>query len=165
MTWYTAIGRLKPGVTEAQGRANLDLVQQQLGRQFPATDADVSVEVQPLKETTIEQARASLWLLFGAVTILLLIASINVASLLLARGMERAHEFSLRFSLGATRTAVLAELLTETLLLAIGGTVAGLAIAAASARFLASMAKSIPRIGKVGLDWRLLCTPPRAQLP
>lgn len=154
-TWFTGIGRLKPSVTESQARANLDLVQHQLAGQFPATDADVSAEVQPLKETTVGSARASLWLLFGAVSILLLMACINVASLLLARGMERAHEFSLRFSLGASRVTIVAQVLVETLLLAIAGTVAGLALAAVSARVLASMAKSIPRIGEVGLDWRL----------
>ena len=100
-------------------------------------------------------ARASLWLLFGAVSILLLMACINVASLLLARGMERAHEFSLRFSLGASRITIVSQVLAETLLLAIAGTIAGLAVAAAAARILAAMAKSIPRIGEVGLDWRL----------
>jgi putative ABC transport system permease protein len=154
-TWFTGIGRLKRGVSEAQARANLDLVQHQLAAAFPATDADVTSEIQALKETTVGTARASLWLLFGAVSVLLLMACINVASLLLARGMERSHEFSLRFSLGASRRAILAQLLTETLLLAIAGAAAGLAIAAVSARVLAAMAKSIPRIGEVGFDWRL----------
>jgi predicted permease len=154
-TWFTAIGRLKPGVTEQQARANLDLVQRQLARQFPATDTDVTVELQPLKDTTVGRARASLWLLFAAVSVLLLMACVNVASLLLARGMERAHEFSLRFALGASRFTIVAQVLTESLLLAIGGGVTGLAVAAAAAKVLASMAKSIPRIDGVGLDWRL----------
>lgn len=154
-TWFTGIGRLKRGVTEAQARANLDLVQHQLAGEYPATDAAVTSQLKALKETTVGTARASLWLLFGAVSVLLLMACINVASLLLARGMERSHEFSLRFSLGASRRTILAQLLTETLLLAIAGAVAGLALAAVSARVLAAMAKSIPRIGEVGLDWRL----------
>jgi len=154
-TWFTGIGRLKRGVTEAQARANLDLVQHQLAGEFPATDADLTAESKALKETTVGTARASLWLLFGAVSILLLMACINVASLLLARGMERAHEFSLRVSLGASRGTVVSQLLAETLLLASGGTVVGLALAAASAKVLAVMEKSIPRIGEVGLDWRL----------
>lgn len=154
-TWFTGIGRLKPGVMESEARANLDLVQRQLAVQFPATDSDVTAEIQPLKETTVGTARASLWLLFGAVSILLLMACINVTSLLLARGMERAHEFSLRFSLGASRFKIVTQVLAETLLLAIAGTAVGLALAVAAARILASMAKSIPRIGEVGLDWRL----------
>ncbi|HLK21295.1 MAG TPA: ABC transporter permease [Bryobacteraceae bacterium] len=154
-TWFTGIGRMKRGVTLAQARADLDLVQQRLAGQFPATDSNVASEVQALKETTVGTARASLWLLFGAVSVLLLMACINVASLLLARGMERSHEFSLRFSLGASRRTILAQLLTETLLLALAGASAGLAIAAVSARLLATMAKSIPRIAEVGMDWRL----------
>jgi predicted permease len=154
-TWFTGIGRLKPGLAESQARANLDLVQGQLAAQFPATDADVTAEIKPLKETTVGTARASLWLLFAAVSILLLMACINVTSLLLARGMERAHEFSLRFSLGASRFTIVRQVLSETLLLGIAGTTAGLALAVAAARILASMAKSIPRIGEVGLDWRL----------
>jgi putative ABC transport system permease protein len=154
-TWYTAIGRLKPGVTESQARANLDLVQQQLGRQFPATDANVTAELKALKETTVGTARSSLWLLFGAVSILLLIACTNVSALVLARGMEREREFSVRSSLGASRFTIVTQVLMETLLLAITGTIAGLAIAAASSKVFAAMASSIPRIGEVGLDWRL----------
>lgn len=154
-TWYTAIGRLKPGVTEAQGRANLDLVQHQLGLQFPATDADVTVKVTPLKETTVGSSRASLWMLFGAVSVLLLIACTNVSALVLARGMEREREFSLRSSLGASRFTLMAQVLIETLLLAIAGTATGLGMAAASAKVLGALAKSIPRIGEVSLDWRL----------
>jgi putative ABC transport system permease protein len=154
-TWYTAIGRLKPDVTESQARANLDLVQHQLAQQFPATDANVTVQVKELKETTVGSSSASLWLLFGAVSILLLIACTNVSALVLARGMEREREFSLRSSLGASRFTLMAQVLMETLLLAVGGTISGLAIAAASAKILGTLAKSIPRIGEVGLDWRL----------
>jgi putative ABC transport system permease protein len=154
-TWYTALGRIKPGVSQSQARANLNLVQGQLARQFPATDTDLTVEMQELKETTVGTARASLWLLFVAVSLLLLIACSNVSALVLARGMERAREFSVRASLGASRSTIVVQVLTETLLLAICGTVTGLALAAASARILTTMAKSIPRIGEVGLDWRL----------
>jgi putative ABC transport system permease protein len=154
-TWYTGIGRLKPGIAESQARANLDLVQAQLGQQFPDTDKDVTVQTKELKESTVGTSRSSLWLLFGAVSILLLIACANVSALVLARGMERDREFSVRVSLGASRSRIVAQVLTETLLLAIGGTAIGLALAAASARVLSAMAKSIPRIAEVGLDWRL----------
>jgi len=153
--WYTGIGRLKPGVTEAQARANLELVQRNLARQYPATDAEVGVWMKPLKETTVASARASLWLLFGAVSLLLLVACINVSALVLARGTEREREFSLRISLGASRATILTQVLTETLLLAIAGTTTGLAVAAGSSRVLAAMAKSVPRIGEIGFDWRM----------
>jgi putative ABC transport system permease protein len=73
----------------------------------------------------------------------------------LARGMERQREFSVRLSLGASRFTIVAQVLTETLLLAIFGTITGLAMAAASARTLTALVKNIPRIGEVGLDWRL----------
>ena len=155
-TWYTAIGRLKPGITEAQARANLDLVQGQLARQFPADDADLTATITALKETTVGTARASLWLLFAAVCVLLLMACTNVSALVLARGMERQREFSVRLALGASRLHIAAQVLTETLLLALCGTLSGLAIAAASARLLTAMAKSIPRIGEVGIDWNLI---------
>ena len=154
-TWYTAIGRLKPDITESQAKANLDIVQNQLKQQFPATDADLTVALLPLKETTVGSSRASLWLLFGAVSILLLIACTNVSALVLARGMEREREFSLRSSLGASRLTLMAQVLMETLLLAVAGTFAGLAIAAASAKVFGALAKSIPRIGEITLDWRL----------
>ena len=130
-------------------------MQHQLAQQFPATDTDVTVKVKALKETTVGTARASLWLLFAAVSILLLIACTNVSALLLARSADRKREFSVRFSLGASRSKIIAQVLVETLLLAVGGTIAGFSIATASARILAAMAKSIPRIGEVGLDWRL----------
>src|SRR6266404_1238556 len=99
--WFVVIGRLKPGVTVAQARANLATVQAQLGRQFPKTDAELSVGVEPLKEVTIGDSRRSLWLLFGSVTLLLLIACTNVVALLLSRSAQRQHEISVRFSLAA----------------------------------------------------------------
>jgi len=153
--WYTGIGRLKPGVTEAQARVNLELVQRNLARQFPATDAEIGVWMRALKETTVASARSSLWLLFGAVSLLLLVACTNVSALVLARGMERDREFSLRVSLGASRATILTQVLAETLLLAVAGTIAGLALAAGSSRVLGAMAKSVPRIGEIGFDWRM----------
>jgi putative ABC transport system permease protein len=154
-TWYAGIGRLKPGTTEAQGRADLDLVQRQLARQFPDTDSDLAVTTQRLKDSTVGGARDSLWLLFGAVSVLLLIACTNVAALLLARGIERRHEFGIRFSLGASRTDVLAQIVAETFLLAVGGTVAGLGVAAVLTKTLTTLVKDIPRLGEVGPDWHV----------
>jgi putative ABC transport system permease protein len=112
--WFTVIGRLKPGVTITQARTNLATVQAQLGRQFPKTDAELSVGIEPLKETTIADSRRSLWLLFGSVTLLLFIACTNIVALLLSRSAQRQHEISVRFSLGAPRGALITQLLTET---------------------------------------------------
>ncbi|MFZ0593307.1 MAG: ABC transporter permease, partial [Bryobacteraceae bacterium] len=155
-TWYTAIGRLKPGVTLGQARADLDNVQAQLGRQYPATDKDMTVELEPLKEATVGGVRRSLWLVFGSVSLLLLIACTNITALLLARTIQREREISIRYSLGASRTAVMAQLLTETLVLAVAGALVGLALAAAGTRMFHNLAKSLPRAEEVTLDWKIL---------
>lgn len=154
--WFTVIGRLKPGVTVAQARANLATVQAQLGRQFPKTDAELSVGVEPLKETTIGDSRRSLWLLFGSVTLLLFIACTNIVALLLARSAQRQHEISVRFSLGAPRGALIAQLLTETFLLALIGSGLGLFLAAAASDIFRSLAAELPRVEEIHLDARIV---------
>ena len=154
--WFTVIGRLKPGVTVAQARANLATVQAQLGRQFPKTDAQLSVGVEPLKETTIGDSRRSLWLLFGSVTLLLFIACTNIVALLLSRSTQRQHEISVRFSLGAPRGALIAQLLTETFLLALIGSGLGLFLAAAASDIFRSLAAQLPRVEEIHLDARIV---------
>jgi putative ABC transport system permease protein len=155
-TWFLVIGRLKPGVTVAQARANLANVQAQLGRQFPKTDANLRIEVQPLKESTIGSVGRSLWLLFGSVSLLLLIACTNIAALLLARTTEREREISVRFSLGASRGSVIIQLLTECSVLAVAGAAAGLLVAAAASKVFRTLAKSLPRVDEITLDWRIV---------
>jgi predicted permease len=154
--WFEVIGRLKPGVTLAQARANLATVQAQLGQQFPKTDADLSVGVQPLKESTIAGSRRSLWLLFGSVSLLLLIACTNIIALLLSRATQRQHEISVRFSLGASRGALISQLLTETLLLALIGSGLGLFLAAAASDIFRSLAAQLPRVEEIHLDSRIV---------
>ena len=154
--WFVVIGRLKPGVTVAQARANLATVQAQLGRQFPKTDAELSVGVEPLKETTIGDSRRSLWLLFGSVTLLLFIASTNIVALLLSRSAQRQHEISVRFSLGAPRGALIAQLLTETFFLALIGSGLGLFLAAAASDIFRSLAAQLPRVEEIHLDFRIV---------
>jgi len=154
--WFVVIGRLKPGVTVAQARANLATVQAQLGRQFPKTDAELSVGVEPLKETTIGNSRRSLWLLFSSVTLLLFIACTNIVALLLSRSAQRHHEISVRFSLGAPRGALIAQLLTETFLLALIGCGLGLLLAAAASDIFRSLAAQLPRVEEIHLDGRIV---------
>jgi putative ABC transport system permease protein len=155
-TWFTTVGRLKPGVTAAQARENLSAVQAGLGRQFPKTDADISVSVKPLKETTVGGVRGSLWILFGSVTLLLLIACTNIASLLLSRGTHRRHEIAVRFSLGASRGSIVIQLLTEVLVLAVAGAIAGLLVAAGASSVFRGLAKTLPRVEEIRLDWRIV---------
>src|SRR5260370_21963037 len=116
-TWYGGIGRLKPGMTVEQARANLTTVQGQLGKDFPKPDAELAVAIQPLKETRVGDVRRSLWILFGSVSLLLLIACTHIVALLLARATQRQHEISVRFSLRASRIAVATQLLTAAFVL------------------------------------------------
>ena len=155
-TWFTAIGRLKPGVTLAQARANLASVQANLGREYPKTDAMIGAMIEPLKEATVGGVRRSLLILFGSVSLLLLIACTNIAALLLSRASAREHEISVRFSLGASRASVVAQLLTEVLVVSLAGAALGLVVAAGASRVFRSLAKDLPRIEEIGLDWRIV---------
>jgi len=152
LTWYTVAGRLKQGVTLAQARANLATIQSQLGKEFPKPDADLAVNVQSLKESMIGGIGRSFWMLFGSVSLLLLIACTNIAALLMARSSRRQHEISIRFALGGSRTSIMRQLLTETFLLALGGAALGLIVAAAASKVFQTLAASLPRVQEIHLD-------------
>jgi predicted permease len=155
-TWYTGIGRLRQGVTPAQAREDLRALQAELARRHPTTDRSVGADVVPLRESTIGDAGSSLWLLFGAVSVLLLIACTNIAALLLSRGARRQHEIGIRVSLGASRLAVAGQMLTETAVLALAGGAGGLVVAAGACRAVRSSAADFPRIDELALDGRVL---------
>src|SRR5262249_4530113 len=123
---------------------------------YPKTGAELSVNVEPLKETIVGGVRNSLWILFGSVSLLLFIACANIAALLLARATHRQHEIAIRFSLGASRAAVTAQLLTEALVLALGGAALGLVLAGGAAKVFRTLAGNLPRIEEIGLDWRVV---------
>lgn len=156
LTWYTVIGRMRPGVNLAQARADLAAVQADLGRQYPKTDAQLGVAVNPLKELTVGGVRGSLWVLFGSVTLLLLIACGNIAALLLVRTAARRQEIAVRVSLGASRASILAQLLAETMVLAVAGAGLGLLLAGMAVRALRSVATGLPRVEEIALDWRVV---------
>jgi len=155
-TWYAVIGRLKPRVTVEQARANLTTVQVQLGKAFPKPDAELAVAIQPLKETRVGDVRRSLWILFGSVSLLLLIACTNIVALLLARATQRQHEISVRFSLGASRIAVVTQLLTEAFVLSFIGAALGLFVAGGASSVFRSLAGSLPRVEEIRLDGRIV---------
>ncbi len=155
-TWVTVIGRMKLGVTLEKATGDLANVQSQLGKQFPKPDAELTVQLAALKEVVVGSTRSSLWLLYGSVSLLLLIACSNIAALLLARTTEREHEVSIRFSLGASRWLIVVQLLTEVFALALLGSLAGLLVAAASARGFHLLAKTLPRAEEIGLNWQIV---------
>jgi putative ABC transport system permease protein len=152
----TAIGRLAPGITLAQARNELANVQRRLGEQYPETDRDLRPVVVPLKETYVANVRGSLWLVFGAVSVLLLIACTNIASLLLTRATRREQEIAIRYSLGASRGAVVAQLLTESAVLAFAGGAAGLLVAGGASAAFRLLAPDIPRLEAAAVNARML---------
>lgn len=155
-TWYTVIGRVKPGVNVEKARADIANVQAQLGKEFPKTDGNLAIKLLPLKDKAVDSSRRSLWILFGSVTLLLVIACTNIAALLLARMTEREHEISVRFSLGGSRRAVIAQLLTEVFLLALIGSLVGLGLASGAAKVFRTFAPELPRVEEITLDWRIV---------
>jgi putative ABC transport system permease protein len=149
------LARLKPGVTFAQSRDDLRAVAASISGKEPKPDEGFNVV--PLAESLVGDIKPALLLLFAAVTLVLLIASVNVANLSLARGAARVKELSVRAALGATRVRLARQLLTESLLLAIIGGAVSLPLAVWSIDLLVAMdPKDIPRLQEVSINWRVL---------
>src|SRR5580692_10227154 len=136
---FISFARLKPGVTVAQARAELEGIGTRLAQQYPNDDADMSATVVPMGDYGLEGLRRTVWSLFAAVGFVLLIACVNIANLLLARGAARQKEFALRQALGAAGFRIARQLLTESLLLALLGGVCGLVLAVFGATLLPAM--------------------------
>ncbi len=152
-----AIGRLKPGVTEAQAQADMDAVARDLAAAYPDANKGSGITMVPLKADVVGAARGTLLVLLGAVAFVLLIACANVSNLLLARSTGRTREFAIRLSLGASPWRVIGQLLTESVILGIAGGVIGLALAkAAMVLILKGLAEAIPRTDEIALDSRVL---------
>ncbi len=135
--WLLAMGRLKQGVTIKQAQADMDSVTANIAQAFPKSNKGWGAAVEPLKNDFLPKDRIqTLWMLLGAVGFVLLIACVNVANLLLAKGTTRQKEIAIRSSLGASRKDIFAQFLTENLLLAIIGGLLGVGVGAVSLRWL-----------------------------
>ncbi len=155
-----AFGRLKRGITLEQAQARLSAMAIEIRRDFPADyppQAQWTVEITPLQEDIVGPVRPMLLVLLGAVTLILLIVSLNIANLLLARASGRQQEMALRAALGASRERIVAQMLTESLLLSSIGAIAGIGAAYTGLHFLLRfIPRGIPRLTEVSLDWRVL---------
>ena len=150
---FNALGRLRPGVTERAAAEELEQIARDLQRQYPASNAGISTFMVPLQARLVNQERTTLLVLFGAVGILLLIACVNVANLLIARGASRQHELAVRAALGGRRSRLLMQLLVESTVLSAAGGLLGIALAAWLLRALIGVAPpETPRLDEVSLD-------------
>jgi len=155
--YLSVIGRLKPGVSGAQAQAEMDDIARRLERQYPDDNAHQGAHLAPAYEQLVGDVRKPLLIIFGAVGCVLLIACANVANLLLARATARRHEIALRSALGASRGRIIRQLLTESMLLALAGSVCGWLLAWGCMEPLLSLSpESIPRLQDVRLDGRVL---------
>jgi putative ABC transport system permease protein len=153
------VGRLAPGYTIEQAQAQLSAAAATIAEEHPRYNSGWDVSPVPLQEQIVGDVRPSLLLLFASVGFLLLLASANIANLLLGRAATRTREFAVRLSLGATRRRVARQLLTESLVLGVAGGAAAVALVAAGHQFLLPQlagALDMPRLAEVGIDARVL---------
>jgi putative ABC transport system permease protein len=148
------LARLRGGASRRQAQASADAVAQRLAQAYPETNKDWGVYLMPLADRGVRDFRGLFVLLSIAVGLVLLIACVNVANLLLARGMERQKELTVRATLGARRSRLVRQLMTEGVLLALGGGMLGIGIGYAGIRMLASLAPTmeIPELKQIALN-------------
>ncbi len=152
----TAVARLRSGTTLQEAQAELGLIGHQLAEQYPDSNAGRSFVVERMRPE-VGDLRSTLWLLLGAVSLVLLIACANVASLLLARAISRERELAMRVALGAGRIRLVRQGLTESAVLGVFGGALGVFLAAVGIRPLVALwPGSLPRAEEIQLDWRVL---------
>jgi putative ABC transport system permease protein len=152
-----AVGRLKPGVTLEQSRAEMKAIASRLEEQYPDTNTQMGVGVGPLKEWIVSDVQLPLIVFMVAVAFVLLIACANVVNLSLSRSAARSREVAIRSAIGAGRGRIMRQLLTESLLLALAGGAIGSLLALWLKDLLVAFSPGdIPRLDEVRLDWRVL---------
>ncbi len=157
-SWLSVIARLKPGITPTEAQADMDVIARRLAKQYPETNARrTSIRVVAEQERIVGSSRHPLMLLLGVAAGVLLIACVNLANMSLARNLARQREIAIRAALGAKRRSVVAQLLTESVLVSFIGGCFGVALAFWSTRtLLAMIPRAIPRAEEVGMDLHVL---------
>ncbi|HUI53329.1 MAG TPA: ABC transporter permease [Bryobacteraceae bacterium] len=150
------VGRLNPGVTTAQARTELALIGRHLEEQFPKSNKGRIFITEPL-HVNVDDVKSTLWLLLGAVSLVLLIACANIASLLLARAVSRERELAMRVALGAGRARLTRQCLTESAVLGLSGGLLGILVAVGGiGPFVAFWPGELPRAEEIQLNWQVL---------
>jgi len=150
---YLVVGRLKPGVSLEQAQAQMTAIGARLEKQYPDSNRDKNVAVDRLRDRMVRDVRLTLYLLLGTVGLVLLIACANVANLLLAKATVRVREIAIRAAVGASRSRIIRQLATESLLMALAAGAAGLVLAAwGSAALVALAPANVPRLNDTRID-------------
>jgi putative ABC transport system permease protein len=150
------MARLKPGVALEQARTSFALIARQLEQQYPDTNKGYGVNVLPLRDQVVGDAKLTLWILMGAVGFVLAVACANVANLMLARGSVRQREMAIRSAIGASRFRLIRQLLTESILLALVGGALGLLLASWSVGWVSGLGANVTLAPKIEVDLRAL---------
>jgi predicted permease len=151
------LARLQPGFELSETRAELALIARHLAAEYPQSNSGLGMTAYPLQKELVGDIGSTLWLLLCAVALVLLIACVNIASLLLARAVSRERELAMRVALGAARSRLARQCLTESAILGLGGGLLGVVLALLSVNpFVAFWPGNLPRAEEVHLDWRVL---------
>lgn len=154
---YRGVARLKPGVTVEQAAAEMEAIAHEVERIHPQGHTNLSYPVVPMYEVMVGRIRPLLWVLFGATSLVLLIAISNVANLMLARASTRRRETAIRMSIGAGRGQLVRQFMTESLVLSLAGAVGGIGLALWGVRMLHWLGpRDLPRLNEIVVDMRVL---------
>jgi predicted permease len=155
--WLRTVGRIKSGVTLDQAQADLEHVFGDIGKAYPDTDGGRVVRAVPLAESVTGKTKGPLWTLLGAVLAVLAIGCVNIAGLLLARGVKREREMGVRVAIGAGRRRLLWQMLTEGLVLAVLGAASGVLVASSLLELMrAFLIKALARGADIQMSWTVL---------